>query len=57
MAMVMALYMATGGDMMLMQLVLAEVAHLMSLLVWGWWRELRGALAVAGVEEEDGVWV
>lgn len=30
MAMVMA---ATGGDMMLMQLVLAEVAHLMSLLV------------------------
>uniref|UniRef100_A0A0E0HP04 Uncharacterized protein n=1 Tax=Oryza nivara TaxID=4536 RepID=A0A0E0HP04_ORYNI len=43
--------MATGGDLMRMQLFLAEVIHLVLLLVWGWRPELR---MVARVEEEDG---
>uniref|UniRef100_A0A0E0E867 Uncharacterized protein n=1 Tax=Oryza meridionalis TaxID=40149 RepID=A0A0E0E867_9ORYZ len=36
MAMATALDMATDGDLMRMQLVLAKFVHLMPLLVWGW---------------------
>uniref|UniRef100_A0A0E0AKK2 Uncharacterized protein n=1 Tax=Oryza glumipatula TaxID=40148 RepID=A0A0E0AKK2_9ORYZ len=43
--------MATSGDLMRKQLFLAEVVHLVPLLVWGRRPELR---VDAGVEEEDG---